>query len=61
MDLISQIEEIRKDTNHLWMDILRVALESDPERTKNILLRIKQNDGQIQRRLGELASSSESR
>lgn len=55
-DLVDQIEEIRRQTNTFWMDILRVALESNPERTKAILLKIKRNDSEIQRLLAELAS-----
>jgi hypothetical protein len=57
MDMIDRIETVRKDNNRLWMDILRLALEAEPQRAKAILLKIKRNDGAIQRMLGELASS----
>ena len=56
VDLVDEIEEIRRQTNHFWMDLLRLALEAEPQRAKEILLNIKRNDSEIQRLLGELAS-----
>lgn len=55
-DLIERIEEVRRQNNSCWMDLLRLALEAEPQRAKAILLNIKRNDSEIQRLLGELAS-----
>lgn len=56
MDLIDRIEEVRRQNNAQWMALLRLALQAEPARSKAILLKIKQNDSEIQRLLGELAS-----
>jgi hypothetical protein len=54
-DLVSEIEEIRVRNNHLWMDLVRVALESSPGRAKSILKQINANDRLISDALGRLA------
>lgn len=41
---ISKIRKIREKNNTGWMQILRIALESDPERTKPVLKAIIKND-----------------
>jgi hypothetical protein len=56
MDLIDQIEEVRAANNRAWMDLLRLAMNLDPEETKRVLERIDQNDNQIRRLLKALAS-----
>lgn len=56
MDMIDRIEEVRRQNNHQWMELLRLALEAEPEKAREILLQIKRNDGEVQRLLGQLAS-----
>jgi len=48
------IKDIRAKNNDLWMEILRIALESRQEETRNILRRIKNNDEEISRNVGEI-------
>jgi ribosomal protein S18 acetylase RimI-like enzyme len=38
--LIDQIQKIRKKNNVNWMDILRIAFESSPNKTKNVFKNI---------------------
>ncbi len=45
--LISQIQQIRKKNNVNWMDILRIAFESSPERTKKVFKNIFTDDKNI--------------
>jgi rubrerythrin len=56
MDLIDQIEETRAQNNRCWMDLLRLAIEAEPEKAKQILEQIEQHDNQIRRLLKALAS-----
>lgn len=55
-DLVDRIEEVRRRNNHCWMELLRLALEAEPEKAKAVLQKISHNDSEIQRLLGELAS-----
>ena len=57
MDAVDQMEEIRAANNRAWMDLVRLALELDPERAKQILGAIHEHDRQILRLLDQLASS----
>lgn len=54
--IINQVEEIRRDNNRLWMDILRVAMDKAPEETKKILVKINANDRKVTGLLGMLAN-----
>lgn len=54
-DIIDQIEGTRKSNNRLWMDILRIAIERAPTKTKAILRQIRRNDHVIGEWTGELA------
>lgn len=47
MQTIDRIEEIRSRNNANWMDLLRLALELDPVRTKIILKRIIARDKEV--------------
>jgi hypothetical protein len=46
-DIINQIQEIRKKNNVNWMDILRIAFESSPNRTKRVFQNIFKDDKSI--------------
>jgi hypothetical protein len=45
--LINEIEAVRAKNNTLWMQLIRIAMELDPIRTKKILYDITQNDQAI--------------
>ena len=51
---VSEIERIRRQNNVAWMNILRVALESAPEKTKSILKQVNVNDKRISDLLRDL-------
>lgn len=59
-ELISRIEQVRSSNNVNWMDILRLAFSTSPDRAKQILARINQDDGQIASLLSQLASENTS-
>ncbi len=52
--IITNIEQIRAGNNILWMDILRLALETAPDRTKIILEAITMNDKEVTKWLSKL-------
>lgn len=56
--IIDKIQKVREKNNRLWMDILRIAMEGNKERTKEILKRISENDTRITRLSNELARES---
>lgn len=45
--LIDQIQQIRKKNNVNWMDILRIAFESSPDKTKKVFKNIFTDDRSI--------------
>lgn len=55
MTLIDEIEDVRRSNNHLWMDILRIAMKYAPEKTKRTLLKINLNDQRISSLLKKVA------
>ena len=48
-ELIDQIQQIRVANNRPWMDLVRLALEVAPQRTRAILREIAQHDGDVRR------------
>lgn len=54
-DVIDEIADIRANNNGLWMQLLEIALEAEPEVTKTVLRQINNNDGQVSALLKELA------
>lgn len=51
------LKQIRVDNNDLWMELLRIAVESDIERTRGVLNKIRDNDLKISMFMKELAST----
>lgn len=47
LKIIREIENVRNKNNLNWMDILRVAIESSPEKTSKIFNRISSSDNKI--------------
>jgi hypothetical protein len=56
-DLIDRIEEVRGRNNGYWMQLLRIAMEADPDRTRGVLRRIEECDTMITRLLTELGET----
>jgi hypothetical protein len=56
--LIDEIESVRSANNVNWMDILRLAFESAPERAREILGRINADDQRISALLSALSSKT---
>ena len=54
-ELINQMQHIRAKNNSNWMDLVRLAMELDPVRTKQILQQIVDHDKNVVGILEELA------
>ncbi len=48
MDDVDRIQAVRQSNNILWMDLVRLALEVSPTRTRRILAQIAENDAKVQ-------------
>lgn len=44
---ITQIERIRVRNNRLWMRLLRIAMDADPVRSREVVNKISDNDKEI--------------
>lgn len=53
--IINQIEEIRKQNNENWMNILRIAMREAPKETKGLMKLISDCDNQINELTRKLA------
>ncbi len=53
-DVIDKVEEIRKNNNTLWMDILRIAYQAAPQAVRIIMKEIGENDKQVTKWLKKL-------
>lgn len=51
---IDVVESIRGGNNKLWMQILRIAMRSEPDLTRAIIAEIGTNDKEITKWLGKL-------
>ena len=47
LDLINKIENTRKTNNVNWMNLLKIAIKSDPDRTLEVLKKINSDDNKI--------------
>jgi hypothetical protein len=47
LKIISQIENIRKDNNINWMNILRIAFKNNPEEAAKVMSKIYSDDKRI--------------
>ena len=57
LEIIQEIEDIRGKNNVNWMDIMRVAIVSEPKETKKLLFRINECDNKINKLLDELTKN----
>lgn len=54
-DYLRQLEDIRARNNALWLELLRIAIEEAPVRTKKVIQVINDNDRAISALLEKLA------
>ena len=52
--IIDEIQHIRSSNNKLWMDILRMAVNSKPSQTIKLIKKINANDIKISKLFGEI-------
>ena len=55
LKVINEIQKTRKENNVNWMNILRVAIKSSPEKTIEIMKQIDQQDNKISRLFKKLS------
>lgn len=58
-DQIDEVERIRMRNNHLWINLMRLALKYAPGQAKCILSEINHNDAAVTALLKEVASSED--
>ncbi len=56
LNIISQIEKVRKKNNVNWMNLLRIGFTHAPTQTKKTLTKIYSDDAKISRLLKKLNS-----
>lgn len=47
LELIDQIEKVRNTNNVNWMNLLRIAIQSNPEDTMQVIREINTRDNEI--------------
>jgi hypothetical protein len=47
LDLIDQIEKVRNTNNVNWMNLLRIAIQSNPQDTMKVIREINTRDNEI--------------
>lgn len=55
-DTIGRISDIRVSNNRLWMKLLEIAMQADPDRTKAVLREINTNDRKVSTLLERLTT-----
>ena len=58
LEIIDDIQNIRKKNNVNWMDILRIAFKHAPEETREVFKRITSDDNKINELSIELSNNS---
>jgi len=58
-ELLDEIEEIRRQNNKHWMDILRLAFEARPKEAKELMKKIVELDKKITGLTEKLAEGSQ--
>jgi len=56
-EIIDQIQEVRKNNNKLWMDIVRLCMKLSPIETKKIMGMIQKNDVAVTKLTKKLSKS----
>ena len=52
--IINQIEKVRMQNNKNWMELLRIAIESNPTASRRVLKSININDKKISKLLSKI-------
>lgn len=60
LDILNEIEKIRAENNTLWMDVVRMCFELDPNRARSIFKKVKECDRKIQQLSEEISKSQTS-
>ena len=58
LEIIDDIQNIRKKNNVNWMDILRIAFTHAPEETRDVFKRITSDDNKINELSIELSNNN---
>tara|TARA_B100001029_G_C14989387_1_gene411065 strand:+ start:228 stop:407 length:180 start_codon:yes stop_codon:yes gene_type:complete len=53
-EIVNQVKKIRTKNNKCWMELLKLALEYAPEKSKKVLKEINKNDKKITNLIGKL-------
>lgn len=53
-EALGEIGLIRANNNWLWMQILAIALEAEPKKTREVIKEIRTNDEEVSKWLGKL-------
>ena len=56
LDIIDEIEKIRKKNNVNWMDILRLAFRNSPDEAKKLMMKVNTEDDRISELLKKLST-----
>jgi|TARA_B100001964_G_C14196842_1_gene583839 hypothetical protein len=56
LDIIDEIEKIRKKNNVNWMDILRLAFRNSPDEAKKLMMKVNTEDDRISVLLKKLST-----
>ena len=54
-NIINKIENIRKQNNKNWMELLRLAIKYSPDKSKKVLKKINLNDQKISKLFSHLS------
>lgn len=54
MNILTKVRNIRTKNNKLWMDLLALAMECAPDKARNIIKKITENDKKISQTLEDL-------
>ena len=55
--VIRKIEELRKNNNGNWMDLLRIAFKHDPKKAGKVMSKIYKDDKKISKLAKKLSSN----
>ena len=53
-EIVNQVKKIRTKNNKCWMELLKLALEYAPEKSKKVLKEINKNDKKSTNLIGKL-------
>ena len=54
LKVIKEIEKVRAENNTYWMELLRIAITSNPKKSKTVIKQINLNDKKVSRLLSKI-------